>query len=38
MRERAELVGGKLQVTPGEGDGTMVRLRVPRESVEAQVG
>lgn len=38
MRERAELVGGELQVTQGEGGGTMVRLRVPRESVGAQVG
>ena len=38
MRERAELVGGELQVIQREGGGTMVRLRVPRERVEAQVG
>ena len=38
MRERAELVGGELQVIRREGGGTMVRLRVPRERVEAQVG
>jgi len=38
MRERAELVGGELQVVQREDGGTMVRLRVPRERVEAQVG
>ena len=38
MRERTELVGGELQVVQREGGGTMVRLRVPRERVEAQVG
>ena len=38
MRERAELVGGELLVIQREGGGTMVRLRVPRERVEAQVG
>ena len=38
MRERAELVGGELLVIQREGGGTMVRLRVPRERAEAQVG
>ncbi|HSB75211.1 MAG TPA: sensor histidine kinase, partial [Terriglobales bacterium] len=34
MRERAELLGGSLQLTqPAEG-GTLVRLRVPREKCE----
>ena len=29
MRERAELVGGELELLPAPGKGTMVRLRVP---------
>jgi signal transduction histidine kinase len=29
MRERAELVGGELELTPAPGRGTMVRLTVP---------
>jgi signal transduction histidine kinase len=29
MRERAELVGGELELTPGPGAGTTVRLTVP---------
>src|SRR5260370_8957657 len=35
MRERAELVGGTLQVLRREGGGTIVRLVVPAEQVEA---
>jgi len=38
MRERAELVGGSLTVSPAEDGGTVVRLRVPRERVEAHGG
>lgn len=38
MRERAELIGGELQVTQPAGGGTLVRLWIPREKVEAQVG
>jgi signal transduction histidine kinase len=29
MRERAELVGGELELTPAPGRGTTVRLTVP---------
>jgi signal transduction histidine kinase len=29
MRERAATLGGKLEVTSVEGEGTTVRLRVP---------
>ncbi len=29
MRERAELVGGELELVPAPGRGTMVRLAVP---------
>ena len=35
MRERAELVGGTLQVSQREAGGTIVRLMVPAEKVEA---
>jgi signal transduction histidine kinase len=38
MRERAELVGGTLQVARREGGGTIVRLVVPAERVEAHGG
>ena len=35
MRERAELLGGSLQLTPPLEGGTLVRLRVPREKCES---
>ena len=38
MRERAELAGGRLQVFRREGGGTIVRLVVPAEKVEAHGG
>jgi signal transduction histidine kinase len=38
MRERAELVGGTLQVLKREGGGTIVRLVVPAEKVETHGG
>jgi len=38
MRERAELVGGTLQVLRREGGGTIVQLVVPAEKVEAHGG
>ena len=38
MRERAELVGGTLAVMQREGGGTIVRLSVPAEKVEAHGG
>jgi signal transduction histidine kinase len=38
MRERAELVQGSLQVLPREGGGTIVRLVVPAQKVEAHGG
>jgi signal transduction histidine kinase len=38
MRERAELVGGTLQVSQRDGGGTIVRLVVPTEKVEAHGG
>jgi signal transduction histidine kinase len=39
MRERAELLGGTLKVSPlnaatGNGTGTLVKLRIPRAKVE----
>jgi signal transduction histidine kinase len=34
MRERAELVGGKLQLSQREGGGTIVRLTVPVEKAQ----
>jgi signal transduction histidine kinase len=36
MRERAELIGGMLQVSPADGGGTLVRLRVPRTRIYAE--
>jgi signal transduction histidine kinase len=38
MRERAELVGGKLEFLQPDGGGTMVCLRIPRERAEAHAG
>jgi len=38
MRERAELIGGTLEYQEPEAGGTRVRLRVPREKVEAHGG
>jgi signal transduction histidine kinase len=38
MRERAELIGGTLAIEPVTGGGTIVRLQVPREKVEAHAG
>ena len=38
MRERAELIGGELQVTRAAGGGTVVRLRVPGCLAEAAAG
>ena len=35
MRERAEIIGGTLAVTPGPQGGTQVRLQIPREKVES---
>jgi signal transduction histidine kinase len=35
MRERAELIGGKLELLQPNGGGTLVRLTVPRERAEA---
>jgi signal transduction histidine kinase len=35
MRERAELIGGTLAVTPRPQGGTQVRLQIPRERVES---
>jgi signal transduction histidine kinase len=35
MRERAELIGGKLAITPRTQGGTQVRLEIPREKVES---
>ena len=35
MRERAELIGGTLAVTPRAQGGTHVRLKIPRERVES---
>jgi signal transduction histidine kinase len=38
MRERAEIIGGTLTVSPVAGGGTLVHLEIPREKVEAQIG
>lgn len=38
MRERAELIGGTLELLQPERGGTLVRLRVPREKAEAHGG
>jgi signal transduction histidine kinase len=35
MRERAELIGGTLAITPRQQGGTHVRLQIPREKVES---
>lgn len=35
MRERAELIGGTLAISPHPQGGTQVRLSIPREKVEA---
>jgi len=35
MRERAELIGGVLAISPGAPGGTLVRLEVPRDKAEA---
>jgi nitrate/nitrite-specific signal transduction histidine kinase len=38
MRERAELLGGSLELQKPAAGGTLVRLRVPRERREAYAG
>ncbi|HYL61254.1 MAG TPA: ATP-binding protein [Candidatus Methylomirabilis sp.] len=38
MRERAELIGGTLELLRPAGGGTVVRLRVPRARAEAHAG
>jgi signal transduction histidine kinase len=38
MRERAELIGGKVRVSPLARGGTLVQLRSPREKVELHAG
>jgi signal transduction histidine kinase len=38
MRERAELIGGNLELLQPEGGGTRVRLSVPRERAETHGG
>lgn len=38
MRERAELLGGSLELAKPPAGGTLVRLRVPREKKEANAG
>ena len=38
MRERAELIGGTLELLQPERGGTLVRLQVPREKAEAHGG
>jgi signal transduction histidine kinase len=35
MRERAELIGGTLVISPRPQGGTRVRLQIPREKVES---
>jgi signal transduction histidine kinase len=35
MRERAELLNGKIQWLPAAGGGTLVRLEVPQEGLSA---
>ncbi|HST10057.1 MAG TPA: histidine kinase [Terriglobales bacterium] len=37
MRERAELLGGRIEFLQPQAGGTLVRLRVPRERAEAHV-
>jgi signal transduction histidine kinase len=38
MRERAELIGGTLELLQPNGGGTLVRLTIPREKAEAHGG
>jgi signal transduction histidine kinase len=38
MRERAELIGGTLELLQAQGGGTLVRLEIPREKAEAHGG
>jgi signal transduction histidine kinase len=38
MRERAELIGGTLELLQPEGGGTVVRLTIPQEKAEAHGG
>ena len=38
MRERAELIGGTLELLQAQSEGTLVRLTVPREKAEAHGG
>jgi nitrate/nitrite-specific signal transduction histidine kinase len=38
MRERAELIGGTLEMLRPESGGTLVRLLVPREKAEVHGG
>jgi signal transduction histidine kinase len=38
MRERAELIGGLLEMQRPESGGTLVRLLVPREKAESHGG
>jgi len=38
MRERAELIGGIIAVTPAGNGGTLVKIEIPRKKLEAQVG
>jgi len=35
MRERAEIIGGTLTITPAPQGGTQVRLQIPRDKVES---
>ena len=36
MRERAELIGGKLEILQPDAGGTLVRVSIPREKAEAR--
>jgi signal transduction histidine kinase len=38
MRERAELISGRIEYLPANGGGTLVRMSAPREKVEAHAG
>ena len=38
MRERAELIAGRIEYLPANGGGTLVRMSAPREKVEAHAG
>jgi signal transduction histidine kinase len=38
MRERAELLGGSLELLRPAAGGTLVRLRVPREKGDSHAG